>query len=66
MKGVVAAAIDGIRLLCEVEVVETMVARIGDSGLGGGNFPMVTTVVRIEEFPEGVTTLVSIVACDTI
>jgi hypothetical protein len=43
-----------------------MVARIDDSGLGGGNSPMVTTVVGIEEFLEGVTTFVSIAVCDTI
>jgi hypothetical protein len=66
VKGVVAATIDGIRPLCEVEVVETMVARTSDGGLGGGNSPVVTTVVGIEEFPEGVTTFVSIVACDTV
>jgi hypothetical protein len=39
-----------------------MMARTNDGGLGGGNSPMVTTVVGIEEFPEGVTTFVSIVA----
>jgi hypothetical protein len=43
-----------------------MVAWIGDSGLGGGNSPVVTTVVGIEEFPEGVTTFVSIATCDTV
>jgi hypothetical protein len=43
-----------------------MVARISDSGLGGGNSPVVTNVVGIEEFPEGVTAFVSIAACDTI
>ena len=57
---------DGIGPLCDVEVVETMVSRIGDGGLGGGNSPVVTTVVGIEEFLEGVTTFVSIVVCDTI
>jgi hypothetical protein len=62
----VAAAKDGIGPLCEVEVVETMVARTGDGGLGGGNSPVVTTVVGIEEFPEGVTTFVSIAVCDTV
>jgi hypothetical protein len=60
------AARDGIGPLCDVEVVETMVAQTGDSGLGGGNSPILTTVVRIEEFPEGVATFVSIVACDTV
>ena len=52
--------------LCEVEVVETMVARTGDSGLVGGNSHMVTIVVGIEEFPEGVTTFVSIALCNTV
>jgi hypothetical protein len=66
MKGVVAAVRDGIGPLCDVEVVETMVAPTDDGGLGGGNSPVVTTVVGIEEFPEGVTTFVSIVACDTV
>ena len=61
-----AAARDGIRPLCDVEAVETMVDRTGDGGLGGGNSPMVTTVVGIEEFPGGVTVFVSITACDTI
>jgi hypothetical protein len=66
VKGVVVAAIDGIGPLCEVEAVETMVSQTGDGGLGGGNSLVVTTVVGIEEFPEGVTTFVSISACDTI
>jgi hypothetical protein len=66
VKGVVAIAKDGIKPLCDVEVVETMVAQTGDGGLGGGNSPVVTTVVGIEEFPEGVTTFVSIAACDTV
>jgi hypothetical protein len=65
-KGVVATTIDEIGPLCEVEKAETMVARIGDGGLGGGNSPVVTTIVGIEEFPGGVTTFVSIVACDTV
>jgi hypothetical protein len=65
VKGDVAAAIDGIRPLCEVEAVETMVAQTDDGGLGGGKSPMVTTVVGIEEFL-GVTTFVSITACDTL
>jgi hypothetical protein len=66
VKWVVATAIDGIGPLFEVEVVDTMVARIGDGGLGGGNSPVVTTVVGIEEFPEEVTAFVSIATCDTI
>jgi hypothetical protein len=56
----VVAAIDGIEPLCEVEVVETMVTQTNDYGLGGGDSPMATTIVGIEEFPEGVTTFVSI------
>ena len=43
-----------------------MVARTGDGGLGGENSPVVTTVVGIKEFPEGVTTFVSIAVCDTV
>jgi hypothetical protein len=66
VKGVVAAAIDEIRPLCEVEEVETMVAQTSDGGLGGGNSPVVTTIVGIEEFPEGVTTFVSIAMWDTV
>jgi hypothetical protein len=61
----VATTIDGIGPLFEVEVVETMVAQTGDGGLGGGKSPVVTTVVGIEEFPEEVTTFVSI-ACATL
>ena len=61
-----ATAIEGIEPLCEVEAVDTMVAQTGDGGLGGGNSPMVTTVVGIEEFPEGVTTFVSISTCNTV
>jgi hypothetical protein len=66
VKGVVAAARDRIGPLCEVEAFDTMVAQTGDSGLGGGNSPVVTTVVGIEEFPKGVTTFVSIAACDNV
>jgi hypothetical protein len=43
-----------------------MVARTGGNGLGGGNSLLVTTVVGIEEFLEGVTTFVSIAAYDTV
>ena len=43
-----------------------MVAQNGDGGLGGGISPVVTTVVGIEELPQGVTTFVSITACDTV
>jgi hypothetical protein len=66
VKGVVATTKDRVRPICDVEEVNTMVARIGDGGLGGGNSPLVTTIVGIEEFPEGVTTFVSIAACDTV
>jgi hypothetical protein len=66
VKGAVAAAIDGIGPLLEVEAVETMVAQTGDGGLGGGISPVVTTVVGIEEFPEEVAAFVSIAACDTV
>ena len=66
MKGVVAAARNGIGPLCDVEAVETMVAQTDEGGLGGGNSPVVTAVVGIEEYPEGVIACVSIVACDTV
>jgi hypothetical protein len=66
VKGVVAAARDRIGPLCDVEAVNTMVAQTSDGGLGGGDTPVVTTVVGIEEFPEGVTTFVSIAVCDTV
>jgi hypothetical protein len=66
VKGVVAVARDRIRPLCDLEAVETMVAQTSDGGLGGGNSPVVTTIVGIEEFPEGVTTFVSIDVRDTI
>ena len=66
MKGVVATAKDGIGPLCYVEAVETIVAQTCDGGLGGENSPVVTTVVGIEEFPEGVTTFVSIAVCNTV
>jgi hypothetical protein len=66
VKGVVAATKDGIRPLCKVVVVETMVAWTDDGGLGDESSLVVITVVGIEEFLEGVTTLVSIVVCNTI
>ena len=59
MKGVVASTIDGFGLLCDVVVAETMVARTNDSKLGDDS-PVVATVMGIDEFPEGVTTFVSI------
>jgi hypothetical protein len=64
-KGIVATTKDGIRTLCNVEAVKIMVAQTSDGDLRGGNSPVVTIIVGIEEFPEGVTTFVSIVACDT-
>jgi hypothetical protein len=66
VKGVVATAKDGIEPLCEVVAVETMVAQTDDGGLGDESYPMVTTVVGIEEFPGGVIAFVSIVVCNTI
>jgi hypothetical protein len=59
VKGVVAAAIDGIGPLCDVVTTETMVAQTSDGKLGDASL-VVATVVRMEEFPEEVTTFVSI------
>jgi hypothetical protein len=59
VKRVVAAAIDGVGPLCDVVAAETMVARTDDGNLGDDS-PMVATVVGMEEFPEEVTTFVSI------
>jgi hypothetical protein len=59
VKGVVAAAIDGVGPLCDVVAAETMVARTDDGKLGDDS-PVVATVVGMEEFPEEVTTFVSI------
>jgi hypothetical protein len=60
VKGVVAAAIDGFGPLCDVVAANTMVAWIDDGKLGDDS-PVVATVVGMEEFPEEVTTFVSIV-----
>jgi hypothetical protein len=60
VKGVVAAAIDGFGPLCDIVVAETMVAQTNDGKLGDA-FPVVATVVGMEEFLEEVTTFVSIV-----
>jgi hypothetical protein len=60
VKGGVTTAIDGDGPLCNVVVVETMVAWTDGSKLGDAS-PVVTTVVGIEEFPEEVTTFVAIV-----
>jgi hypothetical protein len=59
VKGVVAIAIEGIRPLCDVVVAETMVTQTDNNKLGDAS-PMVATVVGTEEFPEEVTTFVSI------
>jgi hypothetical protein len=45
---------------------ERRACHTGDGGLGGGNTPVVTTVVGSDEFPEVVTTFVSIAACATL
>jgi zinc transporter ZupT len=59
VKGVVVAAIDGFGPLCDIVVAETMVAETDDGRLGDDSL-MVATVMGIDEFPEGVTTFVSI------
>jgi hypothetical protein len=59
VKGVVAAAIDRFGPLYDVVVTETMVARTDDGRLGDDS-PVVETVMGIDEFPEGVTSFVSI------
>jgi hypothetical protein len=61
----VILAIDRIRLLPEVEEVETMVAQTEDGWLGGGTTPVVTVVKEISVFPEEVAMFSSIVAGDT-
>jgi hypothetical protein len=48
----VAAARDGIGPLCDIVVVETVVARTADKGKLGEASPVVTTVIGMEEFPE--------------
>ena len=59
------AAIDGIRPLPEVEVVEAMVFHTNEGWLGGGTPPVVTFVKEILVFPEEVATFASIVVGDT-
>jgi hypothetical protein len=59
VKGVVAAAIDGIGPLCDVVAAKTMVARTEDNKLGDASL-VVATVVGMEEFPEEVIAFVSI------
>ena len=60
VKGGVATTIDGVGPLCDVVVAETMVARTIDKGKLGEASLVVATVIGMEEFPEEVTTLVSI------
>jgi hypothetical protein len=60
VKGVVAATIDGFGPLCDIVAAETMVAWTDDGKLGDDS-PVVPNVVGMEEFPEEVTTFVSIV-----
>ena len=59
VKGVMATTIYGVGPLCDVVVVETMVAQTDDDKLGDAS-PVVATVVGMEEFPEEVTTFGSI------
>jgi len=59
VKGVVAAAIDGVGPLCDVVVAETMVSQTDDGKLGDAS-PVVATVVGMGEFPDEVTTFGSI------
>jgi hypothetical protein len=59
VKGVVVTAIDGFGPLCDVVIVETMVAQTDDGRLGHDS-PVVETVMGIDEILEGVTTFVSI------
>jgi hypothetical protein len=47
VNGAVIAAMDGIRLLPEVEAVETIVVRTGDGWLGGGISPVVIVMKEI-------------------
>jgi hypothetical protein len=60
VKGEVVIAKYGIRTLLEVEVVETVVARTNDGGVGGRTPPMTTTVAGISGFPEEETKFSSI------
>jgi hypothetical protein len=60
VKGLVAAAIDGVGPLCDVVAAETIVVQAVDGKLGYAS-PMVTTVMGIEEFLDEVTAFVAIV-----
>ena len=55
----VVAAIEGDGPLCDVVAAETIVAQADDDKLGYASH-VVATVVGMEEFPEEVTTFVSI------
>jgi hypothetical protein len=44
VNGAVITVIDKIRLLPELEEVETMVVRTDEGGLGGRNFPVVAFI----------------------
>ena len=46
--------IDGVGPLCDVVVVETMVARTAIKGKLGEASPVVVTVIGMEEFPDEV------------
>jgi hypothetical protein len=59
VKGVVAAVIDGVSPLCDIVADESMVAQFDDGKLGDASL-VVAMVVGMEEFPEEVTTFVSI------
>jgi hypothetical protein len=59
VKGGVAAMIDGVGPLCDVVVVEIVVARTNDGKLRDASL-VVATVVGMEEFPEKVTVFVAI------
>jgi hypothetical protein len=59
VKGGVAATIDGDGPLCDVVAAETVVARTVDGMLGYAS-PVVTTMMGIKEFPDEVTTFVTI------
>jgi hypothetical protein len=60
VKGAVSVTKDEIRPLLKVEAVETVVARTGDDGVGGGTPPVTTTMVGISGFPEEETRFSSI------
>jgi hypothetical protein len=63
VKGAVVVAKERIGPLLEVEAVETVVARNGDGGVGGGTPPVTTIVVGISGFPEEEIGFASITVC---